>query len=340
VNANHFFAYIYEHFDVAFMAVVQDKTAAMLAAVHVPLLAGVTAWIGGMLIVELLQPGGEALSSIFRKFIRAGLVLVAITAAAYTPVVSTMLLETLPNGITAVIAGATGQAAGGPAAFDTLWNTAWAMGLETYKAAPSLSLKGLAIMVGVLVFWVGAGLVIGAAFIAFIASHIVLGLLVITGPIFVCCLLWSRTERWFSGWVCTSLGTVMVQVFVVTLLSMMVDLESRIVKEMAAEVGPAGASGNSAMAQLHLLLEAGAVFAMVCFLVKFAVPLAHSIMGGMSAEVTQISRMAHGVLAGGLSRAGAIGGRAAGEAASQGAALGMRAHRAGMRAIRAAGRAP
>jgi type IV secretion system protein VirB6 len=333
VNANHFFTYLYEHFDVALMAVVQAKTAAVLTAVRVPLLAGVTAWIGGMLIVELLNPGGEALSSLFRKFIRAGLVLTAITAAAYTPAVSTMLLDTLPNGITSVIAGSTSQTVGAPAAFDTMLHTAWVMGLEVYKSAPSLSFKGLWIMGGAVIFWAAATVVISAAFIAFIVSHIALGMLVIVGPIFVCCLLWQRTERWFSGWLCTSLSAVMVQVFIVTLLSLLIDIESTLVKQMAAN---SVASADSAMEQLHLLLEAGAVLAMVCFLVKFSAPLAQSIMGGIAADVSRISQMAHGAMAGGLTRAG----KAAGGAATGGAALAMRAQRAGMRAIRAAGRAP
>jgi len=333
VNDWAFFATIFAQFDVQFLAAVNAMIGQVLDVARAPLVAAITVWLAGSTIDELLHPGGEPLLRLVRKAIRAGVVVIALTAATYNQLAGQMLLTELPNGITAAITGATGAPQLAPAAFDHVWGAAWASGLEVYKNLPSWSLKGVALGILVGLYFIGAMLAISVAFLIFVASHILLGLVIAVGPLFVALFLFERTQRFFNGWIGTVLSLIMLQVFVVGILGLLINVETQIVKEIAGANGAAGVNANDEITQLKLIIEAFAVFAMMAFLTTRLPGLAGAVMSGVAADIAPISHMVHSALYAGTAGPAVSAARAAGSGVRAGSA-------AAMRSIRASGAAP
>lgn len=332
MNKWQFFAYLYQHFDVQFMAAVQAMIGAAVQAVRPPLIAGVTVYLAATTADDLMRPGGDPFHPFIRRAIRVIVVLLAVTAANYTQWFANELLQDIPNGVSQALAGATGGQQVTANAFDQLWNAAWASGEEVYKNIPSWSFKGMGMMLLVGLYWVAAAVAVGVAFLIYIASHIMLGLLVSVGPFFVALFMWDWSRKFFEGWIATCLAVVVTQIFVVGLLALLIGVENEIVREIAGNGGPLGVNANDEMSQIQFLVEALVCYAMMAFLAKQLPAFAARIMNGVAPDIAGISSMAHGALFAPV-RAG---GRAAAPHVARGARLGVAA---GARAARAVGRA-
>lgn len=331
-NAWTFFAYLYQHFDVSMLQAVQQIIMTLANALSRPLIMAITLWIAGTAGVELFSPGGDPMMGLFRKIIRAALVISAVSAANYTTYFGTFLLTTFPAELTAVVTSSTVGTALGPAAFDTLFGGAWASYLEVLKNAPSFwSAKGMGIAILASLFIIAAALCIGYGFYIYLSTHVLLGVAIAIGPLFVCCILWVRTTRYFDGWLGACLGLAVAQVLIVTLLSLLITVETDILKQIAALNGKGAINFNDEFAQIHYMLEGMILFAGVGYLAKQMPDLARAIMGGVSAGIAPITSMASAALSTAVMTAGGAVSGGIGAVASRAA---------GMRSLTPAGSSP
>jgi type IV secretion system protein VirB6 len=335
MNSWQFFAYIFDNFDVQFLAAVQQMATALVNYVRAPLTAGIMLWIAGMSAIELYHPGSEPLMGLFRKVIRAGLVLAMVGAANYTALFGTFALTTLPNEITAAITGAASGGALTPAAFDQMLGGGWAGLVQIWENLSNWSVKAMVIgMVAGAQFLVGA-IFIAVGFVVFISSHIMLGLVIVVGPLFVCMLLWDKTVHLFNAWVAAILSLIVTQVLIVALLSLLLTTETNILNQITALNGAAGANANDVAGQMHYLVEATILFFMIGYLSPKIPQLAERLTGGAATGISAFSQMAHGAVASGAKAAG--GGAAASGVKAAGGGL-ARAGAAGMRSLNPTGK--
>jgi hypothetical protein len=255
MNAWTLFSSLDQNFDVPFLDGVQALLSALIAYVRQPLLAGAVVWIAGTAMVEMYAPGGDPMTGLVRKLMRAAIVIFLVSSApTFNQYIGNLLLNTLPTDISNAVSGVAGGPTVAAASFDQLLNQAWAAGLQVYKNLPAWSLKGVGLMILVALYWAVAAVTIAVSFLVYLATHVFLGLVVATGPLFVCCLLWQRTTRFFDGWLGAAGSLILTQVLVVALLAMLVQVESRLVLEIAGLNGSGGVNVNNEVGQLHLLL--------------------------------------------------------------------------------------
>ena len=106
--------------------------------------------------------------------------------------IGTLFLTTIPNEIGQAINGSFGGG-GAPVSggqqFDAVWNAAYKAGLIVYNNLPSVSLKGYRSSFCVFGFWGVALAAVAIGFLMFLASNVLMALLVAVGPIFIACAL-------------------------------------------------------------------------------------------------------------------------------------------------------
>src|SRR5690348_6714029 len=106
MNAWHFFAFLYQHFDQTFLGAVQRLIQSLVTAMRIPIITAVTFYIAGLAAIELYDPSGNPISFLIKKVIRGAIVILSVTAANYSDLFGTFVLNTLPNEITSAISGA------------------------------------------------------------------------------------------------------------------------------------------------------------------------------------------------------------------------------------------
>lgn len=331
MNEFTFFADLFQNFDTAFLASVQRIVVAMAAAVRAPLTLAITIYLGATAAMEIYSPGSDPFFMFVRRVMRAVIVLAAVTGANYTDTFVNLFMTTLPNELTAAVTQA-GGAGLAPNAFDKVSSTGFAAGVAIWMASAGFwSTNGIGIVFLVGAYWVLSAICVVVAFLVFIASHILIGLLVCTGPLVICFLLWPRTTRYFDGWVSALLASVFTQVAIVILLTILIDVETLILQQVIATNG--GANMNQQFGQIRLLLEGGSLFFSMAYLATHVRSLAYSIWGGASAEISPISRMVTNALS-----TSAAAGSAGAQQAAAWASSGASSAAAGLRSIIPVGR--
>ena len=95
-----------------------------------------------------------------------------------------------------------------------------------YDNLPSVSLKGVSLSFCVFLFWGVALAAVAVGFLMFLASSVLMALLVAIGPIFIACALWPASRAFFSGWIASCVSTLTAQILVVALMSLMLQVET------------------------------------------------------------------------------------------------------------------
>jgi len=254
------FATIFAQIEPPLLAMVDGLINVVCGMIGTPLRIGLTVWVAGMMLANALNPEGNPLTNLERNLLRGAVALVFATSVAdYNLVFRDTFLANLSTDINHGISGATGGAAIGAAAFDTVWNKAWVAGLVVFKEL-SWSDFGLQILVAIY-FLVALG-AIGMGFLIWLFAHLALALLVATGPFFVALFAFPATRIYFGNWIGAMLHSVLTQVFVVALLVLLIGAENTIIAQIAAQPG-----GNT-ITQLQLLLGGGLLFAVCGWTVK------------------------------------------------------------------------
>lgn len=276
--------------------------------------AGAIAMIAWLMLKGTINPqGGNPLSDLEGKLILVGAVyLLASQTANYQQWVENLFMNQLGQEITALVSGGAGEVVTGKA-FDTIWNTAYAGGLVVYKG---LSWTDFALAMLVVLFWLCALLAIATGFVIWLASYVVLALLLGLGPLFIACYAFPPVRGIAERWLGSLIAMIILQVFVVALLAILTRTEMNMIGQIVA--GGASADANN-VAQLQQLLGGLALF-FVCALVLVQLPGAAS---ALSSGLTF-----HAGAIGGAMTAGA---GAAVVGAHKGVAAGGRAVSAGIR---------
>lgn len=318
MNEWHFYAYLFAHFDVTFLATVQKLAQSVLAYVQVPLVSSVTLYIAGTTAQEFYRPNGNPIFFLQNKLIRALVVMVALTTATYNDLAIKLLLNAIPNELTAAVAGAVGNGPLAPNAFDKMWGGSWAASVQSYKAISGWSPKSFGLLIVIAMYIACSAVSIFYAFMIFMGSHVLLGIAVIVGGLFILCILWPRTEKYFNGWLAVVGSLIVTQVLVVALLSVLMTQSSDIIGQITKLNGDPAFKANDEFAQLHYLVEAGLMFFALGYLSKRMPEMAQAIMSGIATEIAPVTSMAGGMMSavrGGASnpsRSGAPSGGAAG----------------------------
>jgi type IV secretory pathway VirB6-like protein len=234
-------------------------------------LAAIIAWIAFQAIS--VANGMAPMRSLWHGVIRAAVVVFLLQAANYNQYVSTVA-QAIPTQVTAAISG--GGAVAGGAAFDNVWNGAAKAGIAAWKGIPSYSLKGAMLFLLVGVYFIAALACIGAGFLVYLASTILLILLLNVGPLFVAMFAFPQTQKFAAGWVSAVASTIVTQILAVAILVMFTAAELATINKVA-EPGV----GTDFLDQLFVLLEAVLLLAVIASLVKQAPSIGASVAGGV-----------------------------------------------------------
>jgi type IV secretion system protein VirB6 len=273
----HLFSDAYTGIDEPLTNAVDAALGNMIGYVNPTLKVLLTIYIIWIALQTRWVPTGAPVSGLIAHALRGAVIVMLLSnTSTFNQWVGTVFLQTIPDGLGNALNGSigTGSITDGTQ-FDNVWNGAWKAGLVVYKNLPEWSMKGAFLSLAVIAFWGLSFIAVGVGFLMFLGAHVLMALLMVTGPIFIACALFPASRRFFSGWLATAVGVLVTQVLVVALVSLMIRVEQfELLKLQAA---PAGAD---IMGQIGSLIGvAGLLF--ICAGVAKQIPgLAVGIAGG------------------------------------------------------------
>jgi type IV secretion system protein VirB6 len=273
----HLFSGAYSAIDAPLTDAVDTALGNLIGYVNPTLKILLTIYIIWIALQAHWVPTGTPVSGLIAHAARgAAIVMLLSNTSTFNQWIGTVFLHTIPDELGNALNGSIGAGAiKGGAQFDDVWNGAWKAGLVVYKNLPEWSMKGAFLALAVIAFWGLSFIAVGVGFLMFLGAHVLMALLMITGPIFVACALFPASGRFFSGWLATTVGVLVTQVLVIALMSLMIRVQqSELLKVQAA---PAGAD---IMGQIGSLIGvAGLLF--ICAGVAKQIPgIAIGIAGG------------------------------------------------------------
>jgi type IV secretion system protein VirB6 len=238
-------------------------------------------------------PTGAPVSGLIAHAVRGAIIVMLLSnTSTFNQWVGTIFLHTIPDGLGNAFNGSIGSGSiTGGTQFDEVWNGAWKAGLVVYKNLPEWSMKGAFLALAVIAFWGLAFIAVGAGFLLFLGAHVLMALLMITGPIFIACALFPASRRFFSGWLATTVGVLVSQVLVIALMSLMVRIEQNELAQVQAS--PAGAD---IMGQIGSLIGVAGVLFICAGIAKQIPGLAVGIAGGAYHQIGQLVGVAAGAV--------------------------------------------
>ena len=276
------FGMIATQLETPFIASVTSLVSSIIAYTTGPLQAALILYVALMGLGIISGRAGIGMGTFISSVLKLALVVWFLTGAGiYAQWVQNLFMVVLPNELTTAITGTT--AINGNA-FDLIWTQAYdasvlvGRGLGTFDFS---SMLGIALYLLIAL----AACVVG--FCIYLISHIALGLLIIVGPLLIGLALFPATAAIFQKWVGALIGCLVLQLFVLVLLSLCIKVEGVILGQVASNIG-----GNAA-ANLAVLLGGGGAFFGVIVLLTWQLPaLANSVSGGLHFHVGGMARTA------------------------------------------------
>ena len=283
----------------------------LIAAVAAPFQAAMILYVAmvGLMIVSGRM--SEPLRDTWGRLAKGAAVAFFLTAGGYNQYVRDLFLNGIPNDIVNTITGATGGHVDA-AAFDHIWNKAFGGGLAVWK---NLGTFDFGLMLVICMYWFAAAVATAFGFLVWLVSHILLGLFVAVGPLIVGMFLFPATRSIFERWVGLLLSMIFLQVFVVSLLVVLIGAENVLLGNITS------AGGGNPMAQIQVLFGAIILFIIASVIVVQLPGAATALAGGMHFHANALVRATFGQSAARTSRAA---GGALRLAASQGRAAQLR----------------
>ena len=268
----------------------------------------IIAYVAGRMIVIAYSPEAEPLGTFLKTLMKCAIAYwVVANASVYNEYLGTLFLSTIPKEISGVIAGAAGTPVVGGGAFDALWNKAYAAGLAVMKDLP-WGFKTIAIGAGIVGYWIIAIGCIALGFVVYLASLVLLALLIAIGILFAALFPFAGTRGYFDRWVSACLSMILLQLFVVTLLSMVIQAVNTALAAIATGVG------GDPLDEFKMLLGASVLFIVSAAIAKQLPALAVACAGGVYADVASLGTAVYGS----VGVVGAAAGRGAGAAVAAG----------------------
>ena len=222
-------------------------------------------------------------------FVCAAIVSALWSAGAYDNAVGGLALA-LPSEIGAAI-GLGGQGADITTglAFDNVLNQSLAAGTVIWQNIPTISFAGLAMMIATILYFFGTIVTVGAAALIYVASVILLTLLVKIGPLFLFTAIWPQTRFAAVGFLKTTAGCVVTQILIVATLTMFTLAEQQFVPTIIAQ---AQVAGPNTVELILSLLELGFLLFVTFTITKQAAGLASGIVGGAYQSMASVAGIA------------------------------------------------
>ena len=260
---------------------ISDK---LLAAVAGPLNAALViyiAWLGyGIAFGRLTEPLRDTWGRVGKAAAIAGL----LTAGTYNPWIRDFFLNGLSNDLLSAITGTVGAQA-----FDQIWGMAWQGGLTVWK---TLGYADFGLQFLVAVYWLVAILATAFGFLTFMISHVLLGLYVALGPIFIATYFFAATRSLAERWMGSVLTMIVLQFLTVSLLVVLIPAEN----QMLAGIGLVGVAGDS-IAKVHAMLAVIVLFAVAIGVLIQLPGAASALAGGFHYHAGSLARATFGTAA-------------------------------------------
>jgi type IV secretion system protein VirB6 len=261
-------------------AAMDQVISALSSYLQSPMLAAFTMYVALTGIAILRGAIAETFSDIIGRILKfAFIAWVVMNASVYVTYIRDLFIDTLPNDLTNALSGS-GQTPLAAASFDQLFKQAYIIGLQVWQQA---NWDDVGLMVAVLAFWLVTLVVIAFLFVLFLYARFGLDLVIAVGPIFVCLALFNPTRTLFERWAFSAFHYVMLQVFIVVVLSLLVTAAGT---EMAQMMG----NGVNPVDQVGLLLALIGMFFVFGILAKQIDPIVTGITGGATFHAAEISR--------------------------------------------------
>lgn len=257
----------------------------------------IIAWIAFKAI--MVANSFETWNSIYRDLTRAAVVVFLLqSVTTYNQYVGT-IAAAIPTEVGNAISGGAGNGniANG-AAFDTVWNAAAKAGLAVFDQVPKYSLSSIPLWIAVIVYLAIALIAIGVSFLVYLASTVLLLLLLKIGPLFVALFAFPIAAKFASGWVAAVVSAILTQVFAVAILILFIGTEQATI----VSITQGGISANF-IGEIVTLGEAALLMWLIATLVRQAPSFAASIAGGVYQNVSAMAGAA-GTTASAVKQAG------------------------------------
>lgn len=258
----HIYAPMWQTLTVPLDGAVQGLIASLMAWIGPVLQVGVPAYLIIMLMIAAWGTDETAFIRFFGSLWRAVVIYALATVADSFNYYVSGLIHGLEDEIMNAIAGSlTHGATVGADSFDKLQTQLFALGGPILKNISFYAPKtwiNLLILAG---YFFVSSLAVVVMFVEYLATYCIQQVLIAFGPLFIACLCFPFTRRYFDGWLSVVVTTLLTQIFVVGLLAMFIDVMTAVVSGVAVATGAAAAgtlgSGNMAV-QAMILLVAGA----------------------------------------------------------------------------------
>jgi type IV secretion system protein VirB6 len=178
---------------------------------------------------------------------------IGFTAAGYGQYVLNPVLN-LPTDLTSVVTGRTADEVAGPAILDQQLTKAWSLGDDAMSQGTISSSPGVAFYLTGAVFY-GAGFImtVYAAYLILLSAGM-LTILLAFGPIFIGCLIFDVTKRFFDAWLGLVVNYIFVNVFAVTIVSFTFVAFHKYLDKMNLNAGLGDALGLLIIAVIDVLV--------------------------------------------------------------------------------------
>ena len=273
------FGLIATQLETPFISSVTNLVAALISYASGPLKSALVLYVALMGLAIMSGRADAGMGTFVSRVLKLALVVWFITGAGiYANWVQDLFMVVLPNELTTAITGGTIDGN----AFDVIWTQAYDASVLVGRDLGTFDFSS---MIGIGFYLLIALAACVVAFGIYLVSHIALGLLIIIGPLVIGLALFPATTAIFQKWVGALIGCLVLQLFVLVLLSLCIKTEATILGQVAANIG-----GNAA-ANLAILLGGGGAFFGVVILLTLQLPnLANGIAGGLHFHVGSMAR--------------------------------------------------
>lgn len=231
--------------------------------------------------------GTGTLRVMWHDIIRIAVIMFLLQVANYNQYISAVA-QAIPNevGNALAVGGANmGDVASG-AVFDTVWGTAAKAGLIVWEKIPAYSLASIPLWFVIIVYWGIALVSIGLSYIVYLASTVLLQLLIAVGGVFLALFAFEPTAKFAVGWVAAVASAIVTQILAMALLVMFVGVEKVAINQIIA--GVAGGIGANFIASIFVLAVAALLMWLISILVKQTPSIAQAIAGGVYHNMSRV----------------------------------------------------
>ena len=181
---------------------------------------------------------------------------IGFTVAGYGQYVLNPVLN-LPNDLTSVVTGKTADSVAGPAILDQQLDKAWTLGDDAMSKGAITSSSGVAFYFSGVVFYIAGFIMTVYAAYLILLSKGMLTVLLAFGPIFIGCLIFDVTKRFFDAWLGLIVNYIFVNVLAVTIVSFTFVAFQKYLDKMTSDSGMGAALGLLVIAIIDILIIMG-----------------------------------------------------------------------------------